>query len=81
MDLGLARKHLLNQKNTIGKWFPKEWISEIDGIMNLELKYYEFVTPTVISGYYVLITPEECKNLVRKYLNFDLLDNIFTWTI
>lgn len=49
--------------------------------MNLELKYYEFVTPTVISGYYVLITPEECKNLVRKYLNFDLLDNIFTWTI
>lgn len=79
MNLEAARRHLLNWKNKLGKWLNKEWVAEIDRLMGLELTYYEVVTPTVVSGYYVLITPEENLNLTKKYLEFDLLDKTFVW--
>lgn len=79
MSLLIARKHLMNWKNKFEKWFEKEWINEIDRLIGLELKYYETVSPTVVGGYYVLITPEECRDLTKKYLDFELLDRSFIW--
>ncbi|KNY27554.1 SMI1/KNR4 family protein [Pseudobacteroides cellulosolvens] len=76
MDLVSAREHLLNWKNRFEKWFKKEWISEIEKIISLDLKYYQYAK----SGYYVLITPEECNILTKRHLDFELLDKSLIWT-
>lgn len=75
MNLKEARKHLLNWQRKFEKWFEKDWISEIEKLINSDLKYYQYPK----GGYYVLITPEECNVLVDKYLNFDLLNKNFIW--
>ncbi|GEM_PF-6942780 len=64
-----------NTRNFDRQKVEKDWISEIEKLINSDLKYYQYPK----GGYYVLITPEECNVLVDKYLNFDLLNKNFIW--
>lgn len=77
MDLETARRYLLNWKSKFSKWFKNEWISEIERIICLDLKYYQYSK----GGYYVLITPEEYEMLIKQYLDFNLLNKSFIWVI
>ncbi len=81
MNIELARKHLMNWKNRFGKWFTNEWISEIDRLMNLELKYFQVREKPSTGDYFLLITSDECNQLIKKYLDFELLDQSFVWTV
>lgn len=81
MELLVARKHLLHWKDTFGQWFASEWLAEIDRLLKLDLKLYQVGNKPSAGDYYLLITPEECGELVRKYLDFGLLDKTFLWTI
>lgn len=79
MDLDEARIHLNCWKLRFGNWFKEEWLSEIDRLLSLELKFYEYSSTKMGKGHYVLITPEECESLIKKYLSFDLIDQTFQW--
>jgi hypothetical protein len=81
MELPMARKHLLNWKNKFRRWFAAEWLFEIDRLLNLNLKFYQVGSKPSAGDYYLLITPKECSELVQKYLDFELLDKTFLWTI
>ncbi|MCB2362148.1 hypothetical protein [Clostridium estertheticum] len=81
MDVQMAKKHLVNWKNKFKKWFKKEWINELDKLISSDLKYYENKFARHTGRYYVFITPEEANEKIEKYLNFDLLNKPFIWTI
>lgn len=72
-----AKRHLKNWRTRFEKWFKKEWNDELDTLIDSDLKFYSHNT----GGYYVLITPEEAKEKIEKYLHFDLLNKPFIWTI
>jgi hypothetical protein len=76
MSILEAKKHLINWKKRFDKWFKKEWIYELDKLINSDLNYYEHN----YGGYYVLITPDEAKDKIEKYLSFSFLNKSFIWT-
>lgn len=79
MDLHEARVNLTNWRNKFERWFKKEWLAEVDLILRVPLKFYEDPCQKSGKGYYVLITPEECEHLIKKYLDFDLINKTFYW--
>lgn len=79
MSLDEARFYLTGWKLKFGKWFKEEWLSEIDRLLCMELKFYKYPSKEMGEGHYVLITPEECDYLTKKYLYFDLIDRNFQW--
>ncbi|MEH7353853.1 hypothetical protein V7150_09765 [Neobacillus drentensis] len=76
MSIFDAKRHLKNWRTRFKKWFKKEWNDELDKLITLDLKYYSHNS----GGYYVLITPEEAKEKIERYLNFNLLNKSFIWT-
>ncbi|BAH42254.1 hypothetical protein BBR47_12770 [Brevibacillus brevis NBRC 100599] len=69
-----GKKIILNWIRRLEEYFPNEWISELNNIVNN--KDYVDSSP----GYVVMISESKYDELVKKYIDFDLLDKKFIWT-
>jgi hypothetical protein len=69
-----GKKIVLNWIGMLEEYFPDEWIAELNNIISN--KDYVDSSP----GYVLMISECEYDQLLKKYIDFDLLDKKFIWT-
>jgi hypothetical protein len=72
--IATGKKIILNWISKLEQYFPNEWISELNYI--IENTNYTKSSP----GFVKMISERKYNELVKKYLYFDLLDQEFIWT-
>lgn len=69
-----GKKFVLNWIGMLEEYFPDEWLAELKSIV--KNKNYVDSSP----GYVLMISEYEYDELLKKYIDFDLLDKKFIWT-
>lgn len=69
-----GKRIIFNWISKLKEYFPNEWISELNNIINS--KDYEVISP----GYFSIISESKYNELTKKYIDFDMLDKKFIWT-
>lgn len=69
-----GRQVILNWISELKRYFPNEWICELSNIINSE--DYAETEP----GYFEMISESKYDELIKKYIDFELLDKTFIWT-
>lgn len=73
-SIEIGKEIILNWISKLEKYFPNEWISELINIVNNK----DYVESS--SGYVTMISESKYDELIKKYIDFDLLDKKFIWT-
>ncbi|PSU87044.1 hypothetical protein C0W35_21875 [Photobacterium kishitanii] len=76
MDICIAKNHIKKWIDVFGGFMPISWRFEIENLLNKSLFLYQEST---YSKYLVLIPPDEAEAIVKKHLNYPLIDNEFVW--
>ncbi|AEV68175.1 SMI1/KNR4 family protein [Acetivibrio clariflavus] len=72
-SIEIGKQIICNWISKLRDYFPKEWISELNNIVNN--KDYEEVSP----GHFSIISKNKYDELIKKYIDFELLDKKFVW--
>ncbi|WP_394903567.1 hypothetical protein [Clostridium butyricum] len=80
IDETTAKKYFIEWKRRLEKWFDYQWIKVLDSLIDSKLKYCQVNFQNHIDKYHAFLSQEEVKNLIDKYIKFDLLDESVIWT-
>jgi hypothetical protein len=71
-----GKKIIMNWISKLGKYFPHEWISELNYIISSE----DYTLSEGTTNYVVMTSESKYDELIKKYINFYMQDKKFIWT-
>lgn len=75
MDIHNLRRYLNTWRTKLGRFFSKENNEVIDSLLEKDLK----LCKSIYGEWYALLTEEESNEILKRYVDFELINQNFEW--